>query len=282
MKLLPAQQQYIAQRAQWYWDIKPISVNDDDADSVVLTGQGVPDLQSTLLFIARWPKCHITAEVGSTINPVTGQPQNGQVYASYQEVDVQDIQAVLADYIIYYGNVAKPPLRPIASFPSPPPNCRFVSTIFQFLNSSTGLWNTAYASGPDLAPVLVLQPSSSPGVLRDYPIAVVGMNYRFQGDTFQLLNQTTGNYSTVTVQPLGSGWQLILAAASVPAPAPDPFVDYVGVNYAIVGGWLLLLASATSSGYAVVTAAGADPSPVALAVPYSGPRVPPLVGEPIP
>ncbi len=114
--LLPAQQLYIAQRACWYFDIKPITVNDDDADSVVLTGQGVPDLQSALLFIARYPKVHITAEVGSTINPVTGLPQHGQVYASYQQIDVQDIEAIMAYYIAYWGDVAKPPL------PAPYPN----------------------------------------------------------------------------------------------------------------------------------------------------------------
>lgn len=113
MRLTTEQQQAIAARAQWYFDIKPGGYF-DRGDSFVLTGCGLPDLNSAITMAQRYsssvPPCRIVAEVGTT-----GTIMLGNAWPKYLEVTVDDIDAIKQFYIAYYGSVSKPTidLRPL-------------------------------------------------------------------------------------------------------------------------------------------------------------------------
>lgn len=113
MKLTDAEQQYVAQRAQWYFEVKPNSP-DDGGDSFVLTGDGVDDLDSALLCVARYPRVKIICEVGqaANLNTIATEIQLGTAFPKYLPCDAEDIQAIRTAYIAYYGTASRPPQLP--------------------------------------------------------------------------------------------------------------------------------------------------------------------------
>lgn len=111
MKLTPAQQAYIAQRAQWYFDVAQFPYPNKTSgalDTVVFTGDGLDDLNRTISFVNQNPNCQITAEVGVGGNP-TIQVGLGNAFPKYERIDIQDIYAIKDAYIAFYGSVSKPP-----------------------------------------------------------------------------------------------------------------------------------------------------------------------------
>ena len=104
MKLSQAQHQYLAQRASWYFDVDPRNI-DDRGDTVVLTGDSLADLNSTLAFCRRYPKVRITCEVGQAVHAAsTGVIPLGTAFASNQVCDLEDIEAIKTEYIAYWGS----------------------------------------------------------------------------------------------------------------------------------------------------------------------------------
>lgn len=127
MLMSEAEQRYVAMRAQWYWDVLPNMPGYDDGDSVVLTGDGLDDLNSAILFVNRYPRCSIMCEAGQAANvTISNAIPLGNAFPKWVRADVQDIYAVKDYYIEYYGSVNKPPLLPYSSsareLPSPIPN----------------------------------------------------------------------------------------------------------------------------------------------------------------
>ena len=111
MRLTPYEQQSLARRAQWYFDCY-FGLNNED--SVVFTGDGVADLDS------------LTARLTEAFN-FGGTNVNsrflcdvGSQYSSWRPFDLQDIAAIRAYYIAYYGDVNKPPVTTRYSNPGGP------------------------------------------------------------------------------------------------------------------------------------------------------------------
>ena len=95
--LLPdAQIDRLAQSASWKFDV---DYKDYRTDPVVFTGDGVDDLDKLIVqlsgtFIIQ-PK--VLCDVGST-------------FSDWRIANVDDVIALKAKYITYYGTVAKPPI----------------------------------------------------------------------------------------------------------------------------------------------------------------------------
>ena len=108
MKLDPVVHQYIAQRAQWYFDVS-LHSSDDRGDSAVLIGDGLEDLNSTVAFIQRYPRCTVVCDAGfgPTVLASAGIPA-GASLPSYQPCDVDDVYAIKDAYIAFYGSVTRP------------------------------------------------------------------------------------------------------------------------------------------------------------------------------
>ena len=108
MKLSPEQQAYVAQRAQWYFDVKFSPRNSPMAfgDSVVFTGQGLSDLNRTIAEVSNpsgpWG-VSITCDVGSQ-----GTVTLGNAFPVIRQCDIQDIYAIKEAFIAYYGSVDRP------------------------------------------------------------------------------------------------------------------------------------------------------------------------------
>lgn len=111
MKLETSQHQAIAARAQWYFDVTPGGYW-DRGDPVVLTGQGLPDLNSAIAFVSRYPTARIICEVGTM-----GTISLGNAFPKYLQCDIQDIYAVKEAFIAYWGSVAKPTIDPRPIWP---------------------------------------------------------------------------------------------------------------------------------------------------------------------
>lgn len=106
MKLTSEQHAHIAQRAQWYWDIAVSPRNSPMAfgDNVVLTGQGLQDLNQTIDFIAHNAGCRVVCEVGTA-----GTIMLGNAFPKYEQADIEDVYAVKEAFIAFYGSCDKPP-----------------------------------------------------------------------------------------------------------------------------------------------------------------------------
>ena len=105
MKLPVESVNYIAQRAQFYFDCATSPRNSPMAfgDNVVFTGCGLRDLNQTIDFIATNPSVRISCEVGST-----GTVMLGNAWPKYMPCDIQDVYAIKDAYIAFYGSVDRP------------------------------------------------------------------------------------------------------------------------------------------------------------------------------
>ena len=105
MNLPPESHAYIAQRAQWYFDVATSPRNSPVAfgDNVVFTGNGLRDLNQTIDYIAHNPGCRIICEVGTT-----GTIMLGNAWPKYLPADIQDVYAIKEAFIAFYGSVDRP------------------------------------------------------------------------------------------------------------------------------------------------------------------------------
>jgi hypothetical protein len=105
--LAPGEQIYIAHRAQWYFDcaFSPRSSPNAFGDNVTFTGQGLPDLERTIVVITANPTVRIICEVGAS-----GTVMLGNAFPKYLPCNVHDLEAIRDEYIAYYGSVDRPPV----------------------------------------------------------------------------------------------------------------------------------------------------------------------------
>ncbi len=104
MLLTPEQHAYIAQRAQWYFDIQPPLRNSTALeDNCVFTGDGLDDLNRTIAFMSFNPALRVICEVGSG-----GTVTLGNSFPKYLPCDIQDVYEIKNQFIAYYGSVDKP------------------------------------------------------------------------------------------------------------------------------------------------------------------------------
>jgi hypothetical protein len=104
MLLTPEQHAYIAQRAQWYFDVQPPLRNSTAlADNCVFTGDGLDDLNRTIGFLSVNPTLRVICEVGAN-----GTAPLGNAYPKYLPCDVTDVYAIKDAFIAFYGSVDKP------------------------------------------------------------------------------------------------------------------------------------------------------------------------------
>ena len=105
MKLTPDEQAYVAQRAQWYFDVQtsPRTSPVANGDNCTFTGCGLDDLNRTIGFITFNPGVRVICEVGSS-----GTVVLGNAYPKYLECDISDVYAIRQQFINYYGSVSKP------------------------------------------------------------------------------------------------------------------------------------------------------------------------------
>ena len=99
MRLTPYEQQGLARRAQWYFDCY---FGMQSQDSVVFTGDGVDDLDS---LTARLTEAIATGNIGVNSRFLCDV---GTQYSSWRPFDLEDIAAIRAFYVLWYGNVNKP------------------------------------------------------------------------------------------------------------------------------------------------------------------------------
>ena len=100
MKLTPQDQQAIARRAIWYFDCY-FGMNHDD--SVVFTGDGVDDLDALVLRLRA-----AFSQPGAVGVRSRFMCDVGTQYSSYKAFDIEDVLAIRAYFIEYYGYVNKP------------------------------------------------------------------------------------------------------------------------------------------------------------------------------
>jgi len=94
--LTQQQIQYVAQRASWYVEFDYHNITaDNQGDPVVLTGDGVDDLDNLLIRIDTNPGCRMKMDVG-------------RQYSSFQPCTRADIVNLRHFFIEYYGTVNKP------------------------------------------------------------------------------------------------------------------------------------------------------------------------------
>ena len=91
---------YLAQKAQWHVDCdlkrNRGRYNPSHDSPVVITGDGVDDLDRLLSMMPLYPNGRFTIDVGRT-------------ESAYREVGITDIQALRTAYIAFWGTVSKPP-----------------------------------------------------------------------------------------------------------------------------------------------------------------------------
>ena len=96
--LLTAQQQRdLARRAQWYFDV----YFGPPGDSVVFTGDGLDDLNELIDRLTD-NAVHNRNLKQSFLCDVGGQ------YSDWRPFDIEDVWAIRAEYITFYGSVNKP------------------------------------------------------------------------------------------------------------------------------------------------------------------------------
>lgn len=98
MLLTPAQHRDIARRAQWYFDCYFGALQ---ADNVVFTGDGIDDLDKLI--------SRLTDDAAN--NHVQGKRFTcdvGVIYSDYRPFDIEDVGAIRAQYVAFYGSVNKP------------------------------------------------------------------------------------------------------------------------------------------------------------------------------
>jgi hypothetical protein len=95
--LTQAEIEYQAQKACWYVEAEPrnIAFLGAASDSVVLTGDGVEDLDQILNFMATYPNGRYTIDIGRSTT-------------DYRPCDSTDIQGIKIAYMAFYGTVNKP------------------------------------------------------------------------------------------------------------------------------------------------------------------------------
>ena len=104
MNLTSEQHDYIAQRAQWYFDCYTAPRNVTALpDNVIFTGQGLTDLNRTIGFIAFNPGVRVVCEVGSN-----GTIPLGNAYPKYMDADINDVYQIKEKFIAFYGSVDRP------------------------------------------------------------------------------------------------------------------------------------------------------------------------------
>ena len=104
MKLTQADIDSVAQRANFFFDV---NFNYKFQDSVVYTGDGVSDLDRLISLIA----------AGTTVY-TTLACDVGMQCSIYKPFDLDDLVAIRASYIAFYGNVNKP-----NAYVPPSPSC---------------------------------------------------------------------------------------------------------------------------------------------------------------
>jgi hypothetical protein len=94
VKLTQAQRESIARKANFYFDV---NFNYKFQDSVVFTGDGVPDLDRLISIMAAGTQHYATflADVGSQ-------------YSVYRPFDLEDLVSIRQMFIDIYGNVSRP------------------------------------------------------------------------------------------------------------------------------------------------------------------------------
>jgi hypothetical protein len=94
VKLTFDQRQSIARKANFYFDV---NFNYKFQDSVVFTGDGVPDLDKLITIMAAGTQRYATflADVGSQ-------------YSVYRPFDLEDLVSIRQMFIDIYGNVSRP------------------------------------------------------------------------------------------------------------------------------------------------------------------------------
>jgi hypothetical protein len=102
MKLNPEDLKLLAMKACWYFDCY-FGMNTDD--SVVITGDGVDDLDS---LIARLEAAIQTGSIGVHARFLCDL---GSFTSDWRPFDLEDVYALRAYYIEIYGNVNKPPVE---------------------------------------------------------------------------------------------------------------------------------------------------------------------------
>ena len=122
MKLKQADIDTIAQRANFFFNITWAYHTFDE--SVVYTGDGVADLDRLIVQMAAgtMPSAQFQVDVGSQ-------------YSIYKFFDLEDLLAIKASYIAFYGTVNKPN----AYLPEPSTNIQVPQTAVAVSNNTTNV-----------------------------------------------------------------------------------------------------------------------------------------------
>lgn len=95
MLLTTEEIEFMAQKAQWYFDVHPNHIN-IGGDSYVVTGDGVEDLDRMLGLFAVYPGMRVFADTSR------GTPDP-------RPCDIEDVQAVRARFVVLHGEVNRVP-----------------------------------------------------------------------------------------------------------------------------------------------------------------------------
>jgi hypothetical protein len=122
MKLKQADIDSVAQRANFFFNITWAYHTFDE--SVVYTGDGVADLDRLIVQMAAgtMPSAQFQVDVGSQ-------------YSIYKFFDLEDLLAIKASYIAFYGTVNKPN----AYLPEPSTNIQVPQTAVAVSNNTTNV-----------------------------------------------------------------------------------------------------------------------------------------------
>lgn len=102
MLLTQEQIEYQAQKASWYVEVNTRDLNFGSGDGYIVTGDGVEDLDRLISLMPIYPNGQFSIDVGTQ-------------YSSFRPCDIEDIQAIRAAYIEFYGTVNKPGFPPVQS-----------------------------------------------------------------------------------------------------------------------------------------------------------------------
>lgn len=98
MLLTPEQHRDIARRAIWYFDC---FFGASSGDSVVFTGDGIEDLDNLISRLNNNAAYNFSLHQRFVCDV-------GTQYSTYRPFDVEDVIAIRAQYLLYYGNVNRP------------------------------------------------------------------------------------------------------------------------------------------------------------------------------
>jgi len=101
MKLTQQEVQAVALRASWLFDLKFLQT-ELGGDSFAVVGGGVGDLDRLADLLIAFPKTRIQLDVGLHTS-------------HFQDVGLEDVLAIRAAYVAFYGETDKPPLTVPAS-----------------------------------------------------------------------------------------------------------------------------------------------------------------------